>query len=221
MTLAQLYADKPRDYFSGARADMVHDLPNRPFSRVLELGCGDGSTGALAKASGKAAHYIGIELDPEAAARAQTRLDAVLMGDVAGIDLSALHGTCDAVIASEVLEHLVDPWAVVRQLAACLKPGGLMLASSPNLAHWRVVRRLLAGQFSHTETGVMDRSHLRWFTPESYAALMRSAGLQIVRVGPITPPSCRTRALNAVTQQRLAHLFMTQIYVVAQKGTGS
>ncbi len=220
MTTTALYIGKPTDYFSGARRDMVEALPRNPLASILELGCGDGSTGALALSSGRAARYVGVELDPTAAQIARARLTDVLEGDVASLDLGAHLGQHDALIASEVFEHLVDPWAVLARLVACLKPGALVLASSPNVAHWRVISRLLNGEFTHTETGVMDRSHLRWFTPASYAALMKSAGLNVLSVAPITPPAPRTQLLNRVTKNRFNHLFMTQIYVTACKPGG-
>jgi 2-polyprenyl-3-methyl-5-hydroxy-6-metoxy-1,4-benzoquinol methylase len=218
--ISHLYAAKPIDYYSGARHDMVADLPNHPNAAILELGCGDGSTAALVRAANKAATYVGIELDAAAAARARCHATDVIIGDIASLDLSAHIERYDALIASEVLEHLVDPWAALAKLTACLKPGGLVLASSPNLAHWRVIGGLLRGNFSHTETGVMDRSHLRWFTPTSYAALFASAGLAIEAVRPITPPAPRTKWLNRLTRNRSSHLFMTQIYVIARKPSG-
>ncbi len=214
---AHLYSGKPEAYYSGARADMVSCLPQNQAAIVLELGCGDGSTGALARAAGKAGTYVGIELDPSAAAIAATQLSAVLVGDIAALDLTQHHGRYDALIASEVLEHLIDPWAALIKLMPCLKPGALVLASSPNIAHWRVIIRLIFGQFSHTETGVMDRSHLRWFTPSSYSALLESAGLWVESVQPITPFAARTRWLNRLTAGRFRHLFMTQIYIIARK----
>jgi len=212
-----LYADKPMDYFSGARQDMVAALPPDANAAVLELGCGDGHTGALVRSANKAAYYVGIELDAAAASRARNQLSDVIMGDIASLNLTAHYGRYDALIASEVLEHLVDPWAALIKLAACLKPGALILASSPNIAHWRVIAGLMRGTFKHTETGVMDRSHLRWFTPESYADLFRSAGFVVEQVRPITPPARRTRWINMITGNRLAHLFMTQIYLIARK----
>ncbi len=214
---AQLYAGKADAYYSGARADMVAALPDNPAAALLELGCGDGSTGALALTARKAGRYTGIELDPAAAALARTRISEVLVGDVDLLELDALHGGYDGLILSEVLEHLIDPWATMRRLIACLKPGALVFASSPNISHWRVIWGLMRGAFEHTEAGVMDRSHLRWFTPTSYVALMRSAGLDLVTVGPITPPATRTRLINWLTRGRFAHLFMTQIYVTARK----
>jgi len=214
---SHLYAAKPEDYFSGARHDMVADLPANPDAAILELGCGDGSTGALVRATNNDSTYVRIELDPVAAARAHARLTSVIVGDIATLDLSAHDARFDAVIASEVLEHLVDPWEALAKLASCLKPGGLLLASSPNLAHWRVIARLTRGHFDHSETGVMDRSHLRWFTPKSYAGLFQSAGLIVDRLQPITPPASRTRLLNKLTGHRIEHLLMTQIYVMAHK----
>jgi len=217
VAITSLYDGKLPDYYTGARADIVAALPLNPQAAVLEIGCGDGTTGALAIAAAKAATYVGIELDPNAAALARTRITDVLCGDIDALDLSGHCARYDALIASEVLEHLIDPWTALLRLVDCLKPGALVLASSPNISHWRVILALIRGHFELTETGVMDRSHLRWFTPESYAALLRSAGLEIISVTSITPPSARTRLINQLTGNRFAHLFMTQIYVTARK----
>jgi len=213
---AALYTKKPRSYFSGARADMVSLLPNNPAANILELGCGDGSTGALARAAGKAATYTGIELDAEAADIATSQLSTVIVGDIASLDLSSHHGCYDALIASEVIEHLIDPAAVLAKLIPCLRPGALVLASSPNVSHWRVIAALMCGRFEYADTGVMDRSHLRWFTPKSYAALFSDTGLHIVSTSPITPHAMRSRWINWVTRGRSRHLFMSQINLVAK-----
>lgn len=214
---AHFYTDKVADYFSGARADMVALLPDNPDANILELGCGDGSTGALALQARKSGHYLGIELDPTAAELARMKLSDVLIGDAAALDLSEYLARFDALIASEVFEHLVDPWTVLNKLTLCLKDDALVYASSPNIAHWRVIYGLLRGRFTHTESGVMDQSHLRWFTPQSYSTLFESAGLEVISVRAITPPALRTRLLNRITRGRFAHLFMTQIMIIARK----
>jgi 2-polyprenyl-3-methyl-5-hydroxy-6-metoxy-1,4-benzoquinol methylase len=217
MSLQQLYADKADDYFGNARHDLVARLATGPDSAVLELGCGAGGTGAAALAAGKAGRYVGIELSPKAAAAARSRLTEVIEGDVEAVDLTPLQGRFDALIISEVLEHLTDPWRVLAALAGCVKPGGQVFASSPNVAHWRVVRSLLLGRFDYQESGVMDRTHLRWFTPASYRRMFEAARLQVVSIEPLTPHAPRTRLLNRLTRDRFRHLFMTQIVAEGRK----
>ena len=130
---------------------------------------------------------------------------------------AAVGGDFDAVIASEVLEHLVDPWSVVARLVACLCPGGLFVASSPNVASQRIIRNLIQGRFDYARSGPMDATHLRWFTPSSYRAMFEAAGLETRRVGPVTAAQRRSRVVNRVTRGRLEHLFMRQILYVGHK----
>jgi len=215
--LARAYAGKPTVYFTNPRVDFVDKLPHDPTARVLEVGCGNGATGAMARRRGRAGHYAGIELFPGAADDARMVLSEVLVGDVERIDLPWPAASFDALILSEVLEHLVDPWAVLAKLERFVRPGGLVLASSPNVAHWRVVRELIRGRFDLADSGVFDRTHMRWFTPDTYAEMFANAGFEVVHVGPVTPFSERTRIVSALTGGRLDHLFMAQISIEAVK----
>jgi SAM-dependent methyltransferase len=214
---AGMYAAKADAYFAGARADFVDRLPRNPRAAILEIGCGSGETGALALGDGRAGRYVGIELFPAAAARASTVLSEVLVGDVERMALEFAPGTFDALILSEVLEHLIEPQAVLARLAPALKPGAVVLASSPNIAHWRVVRELLSGRFDLADKGVFDRTHMRWFTPRTFAGMFAASGYDVVRVGPVTPFSARTRALSRLSGGRLDHLFTVQICLEARR----
>jgi Methyltransferase domain len=112
---------------------------------------------------------------------------------------------------------LVDPWSTVARLLTCLKPGGEIIASSPNVAHQKLIRDLIAGRFEYADEGVMDRTHLRWFTPRSYRALFEAAGCVDIRIMPIRRPGFLPRLFNRLTADRFAHLSMTQIMVHARK----
>lgn len=209
--LADFYADKDESYFSGMRADIIADLAPDPGARILEIGCGAGATGEAALASGRAGFYQGVELDPDTAERARRRLSAVLCANVETLDLGQLGGDYDVLILSEVLEHLVDPWGLVKALAGSLRPGGRVYASSPNVAHHWVIRSLLAGRFDYEPEGVMDRTHLRWFTPATYRRMFEEAGFETLSVGPMAPYDRKARVLNRLTGGRSAHLFQVQI----------
>ena len=141
----RLYADKTDNYYTNARHDMVAMLETIRTSAILEIGCGSGGTGVAALAAGKAGRYVGIELMPEIAEEAKAVLSEVIVGNVEHMDLSAYAGQFDALILSEVLEHLVDPWGTVTRLAACLRPGGAVLASSPNVSHRSMIVKLFNG----------------------------------------------------------------------------
>lgn len=208
---AAAYSAKQASYFAGARRDFIARLPADCPLGILEIGCGDGSTGALAMEAGICQRYVGVELFPEAAAKARGRISEVHVGDVQTMELPFAPQSFDAVILSEVLEHLVAPWQVLARIAPMIRPGGMVLASSPNVAHWRVLRELLAGRFELADSGVFDRTHMRWFTPQSFARMFDEAGFEVASVGPVTPFSARTRLISRLTGGRLDHLFMTQI----------
>lgn len=208
------YSVKPEHYFSGARQDYVALLPNNPEAVVLELGCGDGSTGVAVQAANKCERYCAIEINAAAAAIARTRLHEVISGDVETMTLPWLPQSFDALIMSEVLEHLLDPWTTLAKLVPLLKSGGLVLASSPNIAHWRIIRELLQGNFDYADSGVMDRTHMRWFTLASYRAMFEQAGIEVRSITPIGKPGRLDRLLRLATLGRAPHLTARQINLV-------
>ena len=215
--LIKAYEAKFPQYFAGARHDMVNRLPDNPNASILEIGCGFGETGELALVQKKCATYVGVEISETAAAVARQKLTSVLVGNVESIDLPWAEPTFDGLIMSEVLEHLVDPWQLMSRLYPLLRTGAVVMASSPNISQWRVIRELIAGRWELAESGVMDRTHLRWFTPRSYRAMFESAGFMVDHVGPVTAFSARTRFINRITLGRVQHLFCTQINLVGHK----
>ncbi len=208
---------KPASYFSNARADFVDRLPRDPSAQILEIGCGTGATGALALSEGCCGRYVGVELFEDAAEEARDVLSEVIVGNVETLQLDWQPATFDAIILSEVLEHLVEPGEVLKSLARYVRPGGLLLASSPNISHWRVIRELVMGRFQLADQGVFDRTHLRWFTPNSFADLADTAGFDVEELGPVTAFSTRTELISKLTGGRFDHLFMTQIAMIARK----
>lgn len=215
--IAAIYEDKPATYFANARRDIVERLATGPKSAVLELGCGAGGTGRAALAASKAGRYVGIELSPAAAKAAAEAFGEVLVGDVEALDLTKLAGQFDALIISEVLEHLTDPWTTLAKLVACLKPGGEIFASSPNIAHWTVLKNLALGRFDYDDKGVMDRTHLRWFTPNTYKAMFEQAGAEVLELGSVTPIRPKARLADRLTGGRFHHLFVSQIMIHARR----
>jgi 2-polyprenyl-3-methyl-5-hydroxy-6-metoxy-1,4-benzoquinol methylase len=213
----QAYADKPAEYFVGARQDIVDLMVANSMADILEIGCGSGATALIAKEQGKAGRYVGVEISPTAAVRARAVLDLVVEDDVEGLDFTTLGHEFDCVIMSEVLEHLLDPWNVVARVAAVSKPGAQIFASSPNIASRRVVISLLRGDFQYSDAGVMDRTHVRWFTPGTFRAMFEAAGYRTISVSPVSSPSAKVMLFNWLTGGRLQHLFTTQILYVGYK----
>ena len=177
------------------------------------MGCGSGATGALALARGKCVEYIGVEVFEPMAAKAAEVLTKVHLGNVETMDLPYTPAHFDALIMSEVLEHLVNPEAVVAKLMRLIKPGGLVFASSPNIAHWRVISKLARGSFQYENQGVMDESHVHWFTPTSFEAMFNDNGVATRSIGPIGTPRLPYR----LAPRAFRHLFVTQINFVGCK----
>src|SRR3954469_19357613 len=118
--------------YERARPEILRHIPTSA-RRVLDLGCATGATGAALKQR-QPAHVTGIELEPEYAREASERLDRVITGDVAHPPYDL--GSFDALIAADILEHLVDPWSTLERYAQHLTPGATAVVSLPNVAHW-------------------------------------------------------------------------------------
>lgn len=208
------YDTKPQRYFAGVRTDFLARLNPQNHRRVLEIGCGYGDTGVEALGRGLCQEYVGVELIERAAREAEKGLTAVLIGDIETIDLPFDDGSFDAVLISEVLEHLRDPWAALRRIVAKLRPGALLMASSPNLCHWRILLDLFRGRFDYTDVGSMDRTHLRWFTPATYAKMFEEAGVRVEAVNPMSKWGPRARLALICTCGGAKHLLMRQVCVI-------
>jgi 2-polyprenyl-3-methyl-5-hydroxy-6-metoxy-1,4-benzoquinol methylase len=212
------YAAKQRDYFQNARREIL-PLVGRRVERVLEVGCGDGNTLALLKEQGLCDWAAGIEVFPAAAAAARHRLDAVFEGSVEHMTIPLPPESLDLVLCLDVLEHLVDPWAVARRLAALLKPGGAVIASIPNVRNFQIVLPLLLrGRWDYTDSGLLDRTHLRFFTLASARKLFDDVGLRVREVGATGIVRFRKRwAVDVLTLSALRSFLVTQYLIRAEK----
>lgn len=204
------YAHKSDGYFTGERRDFIDPLPSRAL-RILELGCGDGANAAYARAAGKVGYYAGVELFADAARRAEAHMDALHVGDVEQLDLATLGHDFEVVIMSEVLEHLIDPWAVLRGVREVSAPDATILASSPCVCHFSTVLMLIRGRWDLADAGRMDRTHLRWFTPSTYAEMFESCGFRVDTVERMNGLTRKHRAAMKLLPERYHHLFTGQM----------
>lgn len=174
-----MHDNQQHQYFACVRTEIAPLLPPRS-ARVLEIGCGAGGTLDWLKASGRAEWVAGIELDAAAAARARPRLDLLLEGDADRLLAHFPPQSFDLILCLDILEHLVDPWQTLRQLRTLLRPGGQLIASLPNIRHYSILLPLLlAGRWRYTEAGILDRTHLRFFSRETACSMLQQAGWQV------------------------------------------
>lgn len=170
---------KPEKYFVEWRKEIV-PLIKEPVTTLLDLGCGAGETSFELKKLGLAKKVTGIEAFQGAAAIARTKLDHIVEVDIDKLDWNSLGGPFDMILALDILEHLVDPWTTIIHATQILKPGGCIVTSIPNIQHYSVVFPLLfMGDWRYAEEGLLDSTHLRFFTYKTAIQLMTSTGLKV------------------------------------------
>ena len=149
---------------------------------VLELGC---ATGYITRLLTQEYHcrVTGVEYMPEAAEQARPYCAKLVIGDVESeAVLQHLDGLYDVILAGDVLEHLRYPDRLLTRLRSALRPSGYWVISVPNIAHWSARKELLLGRFNFTARGIMDASHLRWFTIHTLTEMLHRTGYAVMRL---------------------------------------
>ena len=182
----------PTNYYGNVNPDLL-GLVDPAARRICEFGCGAGALARAMRERCPGVHVVGVELMADQLARAADVLDVALVRDLnlisdwsADRELAAalpVH-SFDHVVFGDVLEHLYDPEAAVRQAAERLAPGGSVLACIPNVQHWSVFAQLIRGSWPRRDGGLFDRTHIRWFMLSDMLLLMRDQGLSVVRIVP-------------------------------------
>jgi len=186
------YLNKPSDYFEHARMDVLRCLGSVEGKSILELGAGGGYTLAHAKTVGKAAYVAGVELmNLEGTVQQNEILDEFHICDLSMGIPSLKCKAFDVLLCPDVLEHLAEPWDVLRKWSVYLKPGGRLLISIPNIREISVLWKIaVRGDFGYTPDGILDHTHLRFFCATKCAGLTRSISIR-------TNPSGTGHALPA------------------------
>jgi 2-polyprenyl-3-methyl-5-hydroxy-6-metoxy-1,4-benzoquinol methylase len=171
----------------------------KPGDHILDAGT---STGYLARRLVAAGRRVdGAELDPVAAEVAREVCDSVWVGDLSHLDPAELPRDYNVILFADTLEHLPDPPAVLQRLRERLAPGGQLVVSLPNVANWAIRLSLLGGRFRYTERGILDRTHLRFYTRNTAVAMIEQGGFRVTSlVGSIPVPLVKASILC-----RLAH----------------
>ena len=167
-------------YYTHARPEVVRLVPENA-RQVIDVGCGAGALGASIKRALPRAEVRGVEYVPSQAEQAKRVLDDAVSADAAAAPPAAWPAP-DCLVFADVLEHLVDPWATLAAWRARCAPQAWLVTSIPNASHVSVVAGLRRGRFDYAQEGLLDRTHLRFFTRVSACEMIEQAGFEIQRL---------------------------------------
>lgn len=179
--------------------DLFSLIPTR-CKRIIEVGSSSGVLAREYKKLNPACHYTGIEIDAEYAALSRRFCDAVLCGSIENLDditFASLFPS-DCWIFADVLEHLVDPWSLLKRIRDKISSEISIVACIPNAQHWSIQAKINCGQLFYKDSGLLDRTHLRWFSRLTIFELFKSTGFQVIegapRIFPHMEPDEKIRA---------------------------
>ncbi len=151
---------------------------------ILDVGCAQGALGAAYLRRNPRARYLGIDSDAAALRIAGQRLTEVACVDVEADPMPFAVPKIDCIVYGDLLEHLADPWTLLKQHAGLLALDGTVVICTPNAEHWSLAHLLLNGRFDYQDTGLLDRTHLRWFTARTLCLALAQAGLELADLAP-------------------------------------
>jgi len=171
------------DYYDHVNSDLLALIPSAA-NLIVEYGCGTGKLGEAFKSRSPKCRYVGIELNREVAEMARARLDVVHHGDewTEFATLGLAPQSVDCLVYGDVLEHMADPWSALKRHSAWLRVSGMVAACIPNIEHWSILLRLIEGRWGYEDHGLLDRTHLRFFTIDTIKQMFAGAGLRIVSI---------------------------------------
>lgn len=210
----------PADYYSRPRDDLFRLIPKTPGMKVLEVGCGEGQLGRRLKECNQVVY--GIEIDPSAARAAASVLDRVYTENVEEFEFNLSDEFFDTIILGDVLEHLVDPWELLVKMKRHLAKEGVIISSIPNLQYFPILWDLIRGRFEYRTHGILDKTHLRFFTAKEVRKLFTDTGYKIINNPRIFPYKKKwalnlAAVLDFLSFGTLRNYLIGQIYVIARK----
>lgn len=202
-------------YSTSTRIDIL-PLFDRKYNRLLDVGCSTGNTGAWLKKVGLCDWVTGVEPFQATAAVARGKLDIVIEQPIE-IALNCLQDeSFDCILCLDVLEHLIDPWQVVEGLTKKLCNGGVLITSIPNVRHVEVLFNLVVkGRFQYQSSGLLDQTHLRFFTHHSAAEMVQTPSLKREVVCGLLGE--KSKFLNKISLGLFRHMLYAQYLMRSRK----
>ncbi len=216
------------DYFSQERRDVEAIIPEEAM-RILDVGCGEGILGKRLLDKG-AKEVVGIEINDEVCEMARDNLTRIICGDIESLEFPFDEGYFDCIVFADILEHLKDPFSTLKRLKKYLADSGVVVASIPNVRYYGVINMLIEGHWRYEDYGILDKTHLRFFTKKEIDALLKDAGFEITGITGNMDPAYNSLTdtlsreiafgriyLKGLSPEEIKDLFVIQYLIRAQK----
>lgn len=221
MSLENNYKKKPNNYFNEYRDDLISYFPKNAKS-VLDVGCSSGEFGHKLKNKYKDVFICGIEPNEEAAKSAKKKLDHVICSTFDDGVKEFENKIFDCICFNDVLEHLLNPSDVLQKCKSLLNPNGVIMASIPNVLFFPVMYNLIYREdWKYEKSGVLDDTHLKFFTPKSMVRLFETNGYRIIKIEGINAKIHSSyklyKLLNFILFNKLRNWKYMQFVIIASK----
>lgn len=198
------------------KRDLLIQLIPQNAAKILDVGCATGDLTAGFKERG--AQVVGLERCAQSCQEAKSKLSKVFLADIENFDIPYPQEYFDCILYADVLEHLVDPLAILKKHREYLKSDGFVIASIPNVRYYKLIIRLVcAGVWDYMNSGILDRTHLRFFTLTNIKELFLEAGYEIIALNRNQVASNGSKFLNFILFNKLKEFLVYQYFIKAKK----
>ncbi|CAG9622713.1 Ubiquinone biosynthesis O-methyltransferase, mitochondrial [Sutcliffiella rhizosphaerae] len=191
-------------YFFHSRPEIIELVP-LGAKKILDIGCGAGAVG-MELLNRQSCKLYGVELNSFIGSIANQHYERVDTIDVETLDLPYTPNSFDTIILADVLEHLKNPWNIIEELSVYLKPSGSLICSIPNISHAEALFPLIQGDWNYVDAGILDRTHLRFFTPKTVQTLFPQDLFEV-----------QSQTYNYVDVDSKVKLFLNEVSYLAKK----
>lgn len=206
---------KSYNYYTRQFSHIIKLIPDTASS-ILDVGCGAGLCGKEIRDIGLPRTIVGIEINPVIAKAAANYMDRIIVEDVENLNMQE-DSKFDCIIVADILEHLRDPWTMLRRLRECLSEDGVVIASIPNIRHYKIIKDILRDRWLYRKDGILDGGHLRFFGISTIKHLFSVSKLDIVKIERLEKAEGVMKILNKLFMGALREFLTYQYLIVAKK----